>query len=166
MQRLIGFFLLFFFLPGLTWAADQYYIGSADGVDVREQPAAQAAVLGHLPRLADVKLIKNDRAWSKVSSLHVSESITGWVPSGAVRKRYQQTAVQKSSRSFFSGMSSWFNRDTTGGQQTAVLGVRGLDEGGDAASGQANVAGVEWVEQLGVSSADVATFVDKGGLNP
>jgi hypothetical protein len=166
MQQLIGIILLSLFLPTLSWAADQYYIGFRDGVDVRDQPAARASVLGHLPRLTDIRLIKTDRAWSKVSSVHASKPLTGWVPSGAVRKRYQPTAVQKSSNSFFSGLSSWFNRDTTGGQQTAVLGVRGLDEEASASTGQASEAGVAWMEKLSVPNSDVAAFVEQGGLNP
>ncbi|HKI61507.1 MAG TPA: SH3 domain-containing protein [Mariprofundaceae bacterium] len=166
MIRIIGLILVCSLFPAAAMAADSYYIGLRDGVDVRDRPAAQASVLGHLPRLTDVRLIKTDRAWSKISSLHVSRPLTGWVPSGAVRKRYQPSAAQKSSNSFFSGFSSWFNRDTTGGQQTAVLGVRGLDEEAGASTGQASEAGVAWMEKLGVSNSDVAAFVEQGGLNP
>jgi len=133
--------------------------------DVLDQPQARDEVVGHLTRLTDVKVIQKKRAWWKVSTIRVSPKVSGWVPSGAVRKRYQQTAAKKASSSFFSGLSSFFHHDSNT-QKTAVLGVRGLDEEGGAAKGKANVAGVEWMEKLNVSATDLATFVEQGRLNP
>lgn len=147
-------------------AGEGYYIGSKDGVDLLKEPNAAAAVAGHLDRLTDVKVIQKKRAWWKVDSLNISPKKSGWVPSGAVRKRYQRTAIKKASNSFFSGLSSFFHREDSGSQKTAVLGVRGLDEEGNAAGGRANTEAVKWMEGLQVSDADIDRFVEQGRLNP
>jgi len=166
MVRLLTLVIFSLLFPATVMAADQYYIGSRDGVNVVAQPKVRANVTGHLDRLTDVKITQKKRAWWKVSTIKVSPKVSGWVPSGAVRKRYQASVAEKSSNSFFSGLSSFFHRDAAGGQKTAVLGVRGLDEEGNAASGKANVAAVEWMEKLDVSSSDVAAFIEQGRLNP
>ncbi|MDX8408282.1 MAG: hypothetical protein R8L58_07845 [Mariprofundaceae bacterium] len=165
MVRLLSVILFSLLFPATAMAADQYYIGSSNGVDVLAKPGAGADVTGHLDRLTDVKIIQKKRAWWKVSTIRVSPKVSGWVPSGAVRKRYQRTAEKKASGSFFSGLSSFFHQDSNT-QKTAVLGVRGLDEEGNAAKGKANLAGVEWMEKLDVPDADLATFVEQGRLNP
>ncbi len=167
MVRILGSLLCCFLLATPAWAVDRYYIGSSDGIDVLQRAQAHAVVLGHIPRLTDVKIIQKKRAWWKVRTVgYTTPEISGWVPSGAVRKRYRATVAEKTSNSFFSGLSSLFHRNTAGGQKTAVLGVRGLDEEGNAAGGKANMVAVEWMEGLGVSNADVAAFVEQGRLNP
>ncbi len=147
-------------------AADEFYIGSGGGADVYRLPKPGAERIGHLDRLTGVRVIQKKRNWWKVRTLHVDPAISGWVHAGAVRKRYTPSAASRTKSSFLAGLSSFFHRSEPNQQQTAVLGVRGLEDEGNAAKGRSNRAGVRWMEGLAVSDADIAAFIDEGRLNP
>ncbi len=149
-------------LPAPAWAADDYYIGASRGADVLAAPQADAAVVGHLERLSEVRVLERQRAWWNIEAADVR----GWVPAGAVRKRHQPGRAEKAGNSVLEGLSSLFHRDDPAGRKTAVLGVRGLDEETGAVRGRANVAAVEWMERLTVSDAEIARFIEQGRLNP
>jgi len=156
--------LLLFATPAM--AAESYYISPRDGVDLRLAPDSSAKISGHLSRKTDVKIIDKRRNWRKVQSLD-HKGLAGWVPEGAIRKRYQATTTTKRS-SFFSGFSSLF-RSPEPAQKTAVLGVRGLEDEGAANADQANAQAnrvVEWMDTLNVPDREVAAFIDEGELNP
>ncbi|MDQ7010564.1 MAG: SH3 domain-containing protein [Mariprofundaceae bacterium] len=146
-----------------------YYIGARNGVDVLAAPRTGSKVMGRLERMTDVRVVKKQRAWWKIETIHGYPALQGWVREGAVRKRYQPSARKKTSSSVFAALSSIFGRPAPK-QQTAVLGVRGLeDEGGDIASQQARQSAkesVRWMEGLSVSNEEVADFIREGDLNP
>lgn len=146
-----------------------YYIGVRNGVDVLAAPRTGAKVIGRLERMTDVRVVKKQRAWWKIETINAAPALQGWVREGAVRKRYQPSARKKASSSVFAALSSIFGRPAPK-QQTAVLGVRGLeDEGGDVAGQQAHQAAketVHWMEGLSVSDEEVADFIREGNLNP
>jgi len=152
-------------------AADEedYYIGARNGADVLAAPRTGAGVVGHLERMTDVRVIKKQRAWWKIETVNEAAALQGWVREGAVRKRYRPSARKKASSSVFAALSSIFGRPAPK-QQTAVLGVRGLeDEGGDVADRQAHQSAketVRWMEGLRVTNEEVADFIREGDLNP
>jgi len=153
-------------LPGLATAASDYYIGFRAGVDVLEKPNSSAQIIQHLPRLTDVEMIEKRRTWQKIKvTISKNKSLQGWVPVGAIRKRYQS----KNTPSSPSAMSSFFGFFTPKNteRKTAVLGVRGL--GSEANLGKASQSSIQVVSQmeaLQVSPQDVSKFVRDGDLNP
>jgi len=166
MRLLIPTLLLLLFSNPAMAAEDRYYISPRDGVDLRLTPNNNAKVSGHLSRKTDVKIIDSRRNWRKVRSLD-HKGLVGWIPEGAIRKRYEATTTKKRS-SFLSGFSALF-RSPEPAQKTAVLGVRGLEDEGaanaDQATEQANKA-VKWMDTLNVPDREVAAFIDEGNLNP
>ncbi|MFQ5581973.1 MAG: SH3 domain-containing protein [Mariprofundaceae bacterium] len=159
------------FAPAFATAGEEsYYIGARNGVDVLDAPRTSAKALGRLERMADVKVLQKRRAWWKVEALGDESELLGWVREGAVRKRYQPGVRKKVTSSAFAAFTSLFSRSAPQ-QQTAVLGVRGLeDEGGDATASQQTQQSakemVQWMEGLKVEEQEVADFVQEGDLNP
>lgn len=145
-----------------------YYIGSRSGSDLLDQPDSQASVVKHLEWKTYVNILTSKRNWRKIQTLDKSKDM-GWLPEGALRKRYSSSSTSSASSSFFSGFTSMF-RSPEPERQTAVLGVRGLEEGGVARSGQPSTEQakqmVEWMDTLTVPDRDVARFVENGNLNP
>jgi len=160
-------FFILVLLPGLTASAGEYYIGPRAGADLLQAPRSNADVVRHLPRLTDITVLKKRRSWWKaeVSTDHGSP-VTGWISAGAIRKQYQPKRTVSALASNISSFFSMFRRPPTG-QQTAVLGVRGLED--EAKLGKANKASmnvVKWMEGLRVGNAEVSRFVHEGDLNP
>jgi len=165
-MRTLAMLFVLVLLPGLAASAGEYYIGPRAGTDLLQAPRSNADVIQHLPRLMDVTVVKKRRSWwkVKVSAGHDS-SATGWISAGAIRKRYQPKRTVSAFASNISSFFSMFRRPPTG--QTAVLGVRGLED--EAKLGKANKASmnvVKWMESLRVGNAEVARFVHEGDLNP
>jgi len=148
-------------------AADNgsYYIGSTQGVDVHSSPSTSGQVSGHLDRLTDVKVLQRTRGWAEIE-VSQPRYLRGWVIEGAVRQRYQPSTSQKAKSSFFSSFARMFGGNEPQQQQTAVLGVRGLDEESNAAGEARNTKAVQWMESLNVSQDEVDRFVRDGRLNP
>jgi len=165
MRTLAGLFV-FILLPGLAASAGEYYIGPRAGADLLQSPRSSAEVLQHLPRLTDVTVLKKRRSWWKVEvSAHRDTPLSGWIFAGAMRKRYQPKHSVSAFASNISSFFSMFRRPAK--QQTAVLGVRGLED--EAKLGKATKASmnvVKWMEGLRVNNAEVAKFVREGDLNP
>jgi len=166
MHRLAILFVLIL-LPGLAALAGEFYIGPRTGADLLQSPRSSAEVIQHLPRLTDVTVLKKRRSWWKIeTSADRSSPVTGWVSAGAVRERYQPKRTVSAFASNISSFFSMFRRPPTG-QQTAVLGVRGLED--EAKLGKVNKASlnaVKWMESLRVGNAEVSKFVREGDLNP
>ncbi len=164
---LTGLLLMLALLPTPALAADapDYYIGPRGGVDVRAHPNSAAAIIAHLPRLTAVEVIQQRRSWWKIRARPkgAEKTIEGWTTAGAVRERYRP---KKHSSSFgFSSFLSLFRSPPE--QQTAVLGVRGLEEGGKLAQAtKDSMKVVKWMEKLRVDPAKVDEFVREGDLNP
>jgi len=172
-MRLLGILIFTCLLPFPAWASDQFYIGARGGIDLVDEPKTQAKVITHLPRMSDVQFVRNQRAWTKVRAVYEQATVEGWVPAGAVRKRYNAQAAKSASTGFFSGFSSLFHRDETAHSKTAVLGVRGFENeaGGKTTTDEAQQAmsisqNAAWVESLQVSDQDVSAFIKQGDLNP
>jgi hypothetical protein len=151
-----------------------YYIGARSGTDVLNAPKSSAKVIAHLPRKTDVKIVRKQRSWWKIqvlpseSQISLKPQVTGWVHAGAVRKRYQASAFKKKKSSFMSKFASLFHRSAPR-NQTAVLGVRGLEDKGariSLQSGHTSQEMVRWMESLGVSDEEVSGFIEEGDLNP
>jgi len=153
-------------LPGLATAASDYYIGFRAGVDMLEKPNSSAKIIQHLPRLTDVEILEKRRTWQKIKvTISKANPLQGWVPEGAIRKRYQSKHTTSSSSAMSSFFSFFAPKNTE--RKTAVLGVRGL--GSEADLGKANQSSIQIVSQiesLQVSSQDVNKFVRDGDLNP
>lgn len=156
-------------LPGAATAQaaeDGYYIGAYHGIDVKRSPSGEAATVAHLNRLRDVRIEARERSWARIATVEAPH-VSGWVPQGALRQRYEAPKANHSSTSsFFSGLAALFgggDEDTT---KTAVLGVRGLDNEGQLGDKAAPAAEVKWVEGLHVSNKEIADFVRQGRLNP
>jgi len=166
-MRTLAMLFVLVLLPGLTASAGEYYIGPRAGADLLQAPRSSATVIRHLPRLTNIIVIRKRRSWWKaeVSTDHGSP-MTGWISAGAIRKQYRP---KRTTSAFASGMSSFFSmfRRPPTRQQTAVLGVRGLED--EAKLGKANktsMNAVKWMEGLRVGSAEVSKFVREGDLNP
>jgi len=165
MRALLVIFLLGL-LPALTASAGEYYIGPRAGADLLQSPHSGAGVIQHLPRLADVTVLKKRHAWWNVEASGDGGPVSGWIPAGAVRKRYRP---RHSSTAFVSNLSSFFSmfRRPAASRQTAVLGVRGLgDEAKLGKASKASMSAVKWMEGLRVGNDEVASFVREGDLNP
>lgn len=163
---LIPLLLFMIFVSPASAAEANYYISPRDGVDLRLAPRNNATVSGHLPFKTDVEVVDKQRNWSKVKTLDY-KAVVGWVPEGAIRKRFTPSSSGSKS-SFFSSFASMF-RSQEQPQQTAVLGVRGLEGGEKATSkdaGEQAIKAVEWMDTLHVPQSDVAAFVKEGDLNP
>ena len=141
---------------------DSYYIGATYGADIHASPTSDSRMVGHLDRLTNVNILQRIRGWAEIES--GSPKLRGWVIEGAVRQRYQPSSSQKARSSFFSGFARWFGGNEPQ-QQTAVLGVRGLEEG-DATGTASNPQAVQWMESLNVSQDEVNRFIRDGKLNP
>ena len=141
-----------------------HYIGATRGTDVHSSPSTSASVLTHLDRLTDVKVLKRQRGWAEIE-VSQPKRLQGWVIEGAVRQRYQPSRTQKAKSSFFSSFARLFGGNEPQ-QQTAVLGVRGLDEEGNATGSARNMKAVKWMEGLNVSQDEVNRFIRDGRLNP
>jgi len=166
-MRTLAMLFVLVLLPGLTASAGEYYIGPRAGADLLQSPRSSAVVIQHLPRLMDVIVLKKRRSWWKVevSTDHASP-IAGWISAGALRKQYQPKRTTSALTSSISSFFSMFRRPPTR-QQTAVLGVRGLED--EAKLGKANkvsINAVKWMEGLRVGNAEVSKFVREGDLNP
>jgi hypothetical protein len=168
-MRLIIATALMFGLSGIALADDaSYYIGARSGADVFASPNKRAEITARLPRKSSITVLEKRRGWWKIETTDAGEKVTGWVFEGAVRKQYQSTKSKKKS-SFFSGIASMF-RSPEPTQKTAVLGVRGLEDNGAASAERAATEKankiVEWMDTLNVPDEEVASFIDKGDLNP
>jgi len=164
MLRVFVLLGLLFVVPNLACSEDAYYIGPRVGVDMLKSPHLHAKVIHHLPRLMDVSVITKRRSWWKIKVMVDNISMQGWVPQGAIRKRYQAKSKAASS-----AMTSFFNlfRRAPSKRETAVLGVRGLDnEAKLSKANQASVEAVRWMEKLQVSDQAVSDFIQAGDLNP
>lgn len=172
MRRIYGEFMrrwlilcIAMFAASYAGAAESgsHYIGATYGADIHASPASYSQVIGHLDRLTDVQVLQRTRGWAEIE---VSQpKIRGWVVEGTVRKRYEPSNAQKARSSFFASFARWFGSDDPQQQQTAVLGVRGLEEG--SATGTArNLQAVQWMESLHVSQDEVDRFIRDGRLNP
>ncbi|MDX8406878.1 MAG: hypothetical protein R8L58_00675 [Mariprofundaceae bacterium] len=120
-----------------------------------------------------MKFIRTKRSWSKVQIIRAEEKLTGWVPAGAVRHRYNPATAKNAAPALFSGFSSWFHRDKPAQAKTAVLGVRGFEdeERSRTASEPQSKEEImrkdsQWIESLRVPDSDVAAFIQQGDLNP
>jgi len=149
---------------GAQAADNGSYIGASQGVDVHSSPSTGAQVTGHLDRLTDVKVLQRTRGWAEIEVAQ-PKYLRGWVIEGAVRQRYQPSSSQRAKSSFFSSFARLFGGNEPQ-QQTAVLGVRGLDEEGNATGTARNARAVQWMESLRVSQDEVDRFVREGRLNP
>ncbi|MDQ6957488.1 MAG: hypothetical protein Q9M24_00065 [Mariprofundaceae bacterium] len=166
-MRTLAILFVLVLLPGLTASAGEYYIGPRAGADLLQAPRSSADVIQHLPRLTNITVIRKRRSWWKaeVSTDHGSP-ITGWISAGAIRKQYQPKRATSALASSISSFFSMFRRPPTG-KQTAVLGVRGLEN--EAKLGKANKVSmntVKWMEGLRVGNTEVSKFVREGDLNP
>jgi len=165
-MRALAMLFVLVLLPGLTALAGEYYIGPRAGADLLQAPRSSADVIQHLPRLTDITVIKKRRSWWKVEvSAGLDSPVTGWLSAGAIRKQYQPKRTVSAFASNISSFFSMFRRPAK--QQTAVLGVRGLED--EAKLGKATKASmnvVKWMEGLRVNNAEVAKFVREGDLNP
>jgi len=141
-----------------------YYIGSYRGIDVMASPSAGAVTVGHLQRLRSVRIGTRQRSWMRITTVDAPH-VSGWVPVGAVRQRYEPPETHHSTSSFFAGLAALF-RSHDNETETAVLGVRGLDNEGQLGNRIAPAEAVRWVESLHVSDREVADFVRQGRLNP
>jgi len=162
-----------FLLSAPLWAADQYYIGSRHGIDLFKKPDMHAEILLHLHRMQDVQFIRTKRSWSKIQIIQAEEKITGWVPAGSVRHRYNAATAKNAAPTLFSGFSSWFHRDKPAQGKTAVLGVRGFEDEDRSQTAseprskeEMMLQDTQWIEALRVPDSDVAAFVQQGDLNP
>jgi len=166
-MRILAMLFVLVLLPGLTASAGEYYIGPRAGADLLQAPRSSADVIQHLPRLTDITVIKKRRSWWKVKvSAGLESPVTGWISAGAIRKQYQPKRTVSAFASNISSFFSMFRRPPTR-QQTAVLGVRGLED--EAKLGKVNKASmntVKWMEGLRVGNAEVSKFVREGDLNP
>jgi len=166
-MRMLAMLFVFVLLSGLPASAGEYYIGPRARADLLRAPRSGADVIRHLPRLTDIIVIRKRRSWWKAEvSIDHGSPVTGWISTGALRKQYQP---KRTTSAFSSGISSFFSmfRRSPAGQQTAVLGVRGLEN--EAKLGKANKASinaVKWMEGLRVGNAEVSGFVREGDLNP
>ena len=168
MRLLLSITLLLLFSIPASAAEETYYIGPADGVDLRMRPENRAALSGHFDHKTEVKILKRDRNWVKVQTLDYT-AIRGWVPAGAVRKSNTAQSTRSASSSFLSSFSSLF-RSSNSEQKTAVLGVRGLDSGdgntADTKASKKSLQIVEWMDTLNVPNGEVTAFVKEGHLKP
>jgi len=166
MLRTFTLLISLIILPGLATAASDYYVGIRTGVDLLKKPNSSSKIIQHLPRLTDVEIVAKRRTWQKIKvTIDKKNSLQGWVPVGAIRKRYQP----KHTNSSPSAMSSFlvFFKPKNTDRKTAVLGVRGLDS--EANLGKASQSSMDMVsrmEALQVSPQDVTNFVHDGDLNP
>lgn len=141
-----------------------YYVGAYDGIDVKRSPTIDASTIVHLNRLRNVRIEARERSWARIATVNAPH-VSGWVPDGALRQRYEPSKTHHSTSSFFSGLAALFggSDDET---KTAVLGVRGLDNEGSLGNKLAPAAQVKWMEGLHVSDREIADFVHQGRLNP
>lgn len=141
-----------------------YYVGAYDGIDVKRSPTIDAGTITHLNRLRNVRIEARERSWAHIATINPPH-VSGWVPDGALRQRYEPPKTHHSTSSFFSGLAALFGGgdDET---KTAVLGVRGLDNEGSLGNKVAPAAQVKWMEGLHVSDKEIADFVHQGRLNP
>lgn len=168
MRRLAGITLLLCCLLGAANAPaagdGSYYIGAYRGIDVTATPEVGATTVGHLQRLRPVRIDERQRSWARITTID-APYVSGWVPQGALRQRYEPHRSHSSTSSFFAGLAALFG----GGDhetETAVLGVRGLQNEGRLGDKVAPAAEVRWMESLHVSDREVADFVRQGRLNP
>lgn len=160
------FFCLSLLLIGIPAGAEEaadYYIVSRSGADVLELPQVGAAMVVHLPRLSPIVPGKRQRNWVSIRAEVEGKTVSGWVLEGAVRQRYR--AEQRASTTGMAEVLSLFGGKPQ--RQTAVLGVRGLEEeGASIAGGRNDAAAVEWMEDFKLSEPEVAAFIHEGDLNP
>lgn len=149
-------------LPGKAEEVADFYIVTRGGTDLLAQPHRGAAVIAHLPRLSPVVPGKRRRNWRQIQARVQEQTLSGWVPEGAVRQRYR--AEKKKSALGMAGVLSWL--DNRPERQTAVLGVRGLEEEGASTGGRSDMAALGWVEGQAPSEAEVEAFILEGDLNP
>lgn len=162
---ILGAIICFACSPASAAENGSYYIGATRGADVHASPSTSARVVTHLDRLTDVRVLQRQRGWAEVEVAQPGK-VRGWVIEGAVRQRYQPTQTQKAKSSFFSSFARLFGGGEPQQQQTAVLGVRGLDEEGNATGSARNMKAVQWMEGLNVSQDEVNRFIREGRLNP
>lgn len=141
-----------------------YYIGAYRGIDVMASPSAEAVTAGHLQRFRSVRIEEHLRSWVLITTVN-TPYVSGWVPDGAVRQRYRPPETHRSTSSFFAGLEALF-RSHDNETETAVLGVRGLDNEGRLGHRVAPAEALRWMESLHVSDREVADFVRQGRLNP
>jgi len=162
MRRLL-LLLLLLGLNGTAFAADEtYYVGIASGAPLYSSPSTRSIIIRQLDADTPVTVIAKQKSWWYVEMQDANKT-TGWMTEGSLRQRTKQTRENGTS-SFFTRFASWFHDDRT--QKTAVLGVRGLDQGGNETGGtaQANMAAVDWMDGLGLKRAEVNRFIREGGL--
>ncbi len=143
-------------------AEDIYYVGPTKGVNLLSAPIVGTKI-AHLARNTRLEILERQHTWVKVKAAEK----TGWIPEGAVRKQLQQSRSEQTQSSFFAAFSRWFGEDTSQ-QSTAVLGVRGLDQGGSTSGTTAatNMAAVKWMDGLALTDAEVDRFMREGKLKP
>jgi hypothetical protein len=167
MRRLVGISTLLCCLLGAAGAPaaeDGYYVGAYSGIDVMASPSSDAASIGHLQRLRPVRIEERQRSWARITPVDAPR-VSGWVPEGALRQRYDPPKEHRSTSSFFSGLAALFG-GSDNETETAVLGVRGLENEGKLGNRVAPAAEVQWMESLHVSDQDISDFVRQGRLNP
>lgn len=164
MRSWLIFCIVLFAAASSAGAAESssHYIGATYGADVHLSPVSGSKVVAHLDRLTDVTVLQRIRGWAEIETSR--PSVKGWVIEGTVRQRYQPSSAQKTRSSFFASFARWFG-DNEPQQQTAVLGVRGLEEG-DATGTARNTQAVRWMDNLHVSQQEVDRFIRDGRLNP
>jgi len=154
----VSLFLLFSF-PAFAGS----YVGAGSGADLFEAPAASSRVVAHLPRLAAIEVLGRERNWLQVKS----GQFTGWLPEGMVREGGVSSAPAAKSTSLFGKVMGAIRPNAPTDKRTAVLGVRGLEEGPAASTAAPeDLAGVQWMEERSAAPAEVQQFVADGTLNP
>lgn len=163
MRRLLPL-LLILGLSGTAFAADDtYYVAIGSGAPLYSSPSTHSIIIRQLATDTPVTVISKQKSWWYVQMQDANRT-NGWMTEGSLRRNSKQ-ARQGGTSSFFARFANWFHDDRT--QKTAVLGVRGLDQGGNESGGtaQANMAAVDWMDGLGLNRAEVDRFISEGGLN-
>lgn len=170
----LAFSVVVFPLSTLGETADTgYYISPSKGADVYSSYKSSPKKIARLPYNTDVHVIEKKRGWWKIETITHEPAVSGWVFESVVLQRTapkvktRTARRESSSSSFLSSFSSLF-RSSPQQQETAVLGVRGLEEEGastEKASKEAKDA-VKWMDTLAISHDDVAAFIREGNLKP
>jgi len=164
--------LIALLLAGFTLTADAdeaiHYVGVRAGADLFASPSVRSTVVTHLPFETRLTVLERRNPWWLVDSGTGPNRVHGWILEGAVRQHLEQSTTERSRSSFFSRFASWFRSDHVDQRQTAVLGVRGLDQGGSQASGPVavNFEAVDWMDKLTVDRSEIDAFIAEGELKP
>jgi len=157
MKTSLAAVLVAWFLAGIAMAAETGI--AARDLDLLAEPRNDARVIGKLPKNGKFELLKSERFWVQVST----GTHQGWVLAFYLSMREAPPASPSPGRVVAESLGLATQRQ--GGQATAALGIRGIDEEGLKAA-QFNAEELKKLESFLVTGPAAASFAQEVNLAP